>query len=278
MAALGPLDMSKWIPSFVARNKLQQDITLGTALVGMYSVCGCLDLAFQVFHSMRDTNLQSWNAMLNGLSVHGHGTMALELFQQVEQREGILPNEITFVGLLSACSHSGLVVEGRMLFNRMRNVYNIVPKIEHYGCMVDLLARAGHIEEAKNLVREMPMEPNVIVWVSLLHACRLHGDADIKSLVDERLQKLAPEDGGCFVLLSNFYAAKHCWEVVTEIRKVMKEDRVEKIPGCSSIEVDGEVHEFLVDSRTHAERDEIYDTLCLLYLHTFEERYNSGVA
>ncbi|XP_068658082.1 pentatricopeptide repeat-containing protein At1g08070, chloroplastic-like [Aristolochia californica] len=269
---IGALDMGKWIHAYVDKNKLRHDVVLGTALVDMYAKSGCIDIALQVFYSMAQRNVLSWNAIICGLAMHGYGHQALQLFTQMEQ-EHIQPNDITFVGVLSACSHIGLVEEGQRHFYRMKKKYRIVPKIEHYGCMVDVLGRAGLIEEAKQLVKSMPMEPNVVVWGSLLHACIIHGDIHEGEHVGKRLLKLSPGDGGYYAILSNIYALNGRWDEVAKMRNGMRERRLEKMPGCTSIEVDSVIHEFVANNKKHPNWHKISETLCRLTIILKDEGY-----
>ncbi|XP_058082328.1 pentatricopeptide repeat-containing protein At1g08070, chloroplastic-like [Magnolia sinica] len=269
---IGALDIGQWLHAYVDRNKLRHDVVLGTSLVDMYAKCGCIDIALQVFRGMLRKNVLSWNAMLCGLAMHGHGDHVTELFTRMELAH-VWPNDITFVAVLSACSHIGSVDEGRRQFIRMCKEFNIIPKIEHYGCMVDLLGRAGLIDEAKELIRSMPMEPNIVIWGALLSACRAHGDISAGEHVMKHLLKLAPGDGGCYVLLSNICATGNRWDLVSKMRKLMRDMGVERIPGCSSIEVNGVVHEFLVDDKAHPNWKETFEALDRLSSHLEDEGY-----
>ncbi|XP_043710578.1 pentatricopeptide repeat-containing protein At5g66520-like [Telopea speciosissima] len=272
-AQVGALDMGRWIHAYVGKNKLRHDVFLGTSLVDMYAKCGCIDTALQVFNSMPQRNVCSWNAMLGGLAMHGHGADTLALFRQMEITH-VTPNDVTFVGVLSACSHIGLVDEGHRQFDRMEEEFNITPKIEHYGCMVDILGRAGLIDEAKILIENMPMEPNVVVWGALLTACKIHGDSAVGEEVIRGLKKMALGDGGCYVLLSNIYAAGNQWGEVEKMRKMMRNiGTEEKVPGCSSIEVSSVVHEFFVNDKSHPHCREVYEVASRISKHLEVEGY-----
>ena len=272
-AQMGALEMGKWIHAYMKTNKLRNDIFLDTALVDMYAKCGCIDTAFEVFNSMPQKNLCSWNTILSGLAIHGHGFAALELFKKMESA-GVGPNDITFVAVLSACSHIGSVEEGWKKFNQMDKEFNITPKVEHYGCMVDILCRQGLISEAKELIRTMPMVPNVVIWGALLNACKVHGYTDIGEDVVGSIRKLVSEDGGCLVLLSNIFAAKNQWSEVEKMRKMMKEMGIEKkIPGYSSIELDNVIHEFFAEDRLNAKWSEISAVIERLNTHLEVEGY-----
>ncbi|KAF5188965.1 Pentatricopeptide repeat, partial [Thalictrum thalictroides] len=264
---IGALEMGKWIHSYVDRNSLKYDVFLGTSLIDMYAKCGCINVALQVFHNMSNKNACTWNAIICGLAMHGYGANVLELYKDMESAH-VKPNDVTFVGVLSACCHIGSVDEGRRQFNRMTKDFHIIPKIEHYGCMVDILGRAGLIDEAKDLITSMPMEPNIVVLGAFLGACKLHGFTNVGDDVVRHLQNIAPGDGGCYVLLSNIYADENQWDKVAKMRKLMKQRGIEKkTPGCSSIEVNSVVHEFVVDDKLHMNWREIYLIIDRLRTH-----------
>ncbi|XP_021742557.1 pentatricopeptide repeat-containing protein At4g18840-like [Chenopodium quinoa] len=270
-AQMGALDMGKWIHSHIIRHKLTTDVHLGTALVDMYAKCGGIDVAMQLFCDMTYRNICTWNALLSGLSDHGYGLSALELFREMKSY-GVAPNDVTFVAVLSACSHVGAIDEGKEQFNRMQREFNITPKIEHYGCMVDILGRGGLVKEAKELIKSMPMKPNIVIWGAFLNACRIHGYMDIDDDIVSVLCQLASEDGGAYVLLSNIFVAKSDWNLVEGLRKKIRESISEKkTPGCSSIEVNSTVHEFFVEDRLHPKWVEINDVIMGLKHHSQTE-------
>ncbi|XP_010277322.1 PREDICTED: pentatricopeptide repeat-containing protein At5g66520-like [Nelumbo nucifera] len=255
-AFLGALDQGRWIHAYVDRNKMELDRILGTALVDMYSKCGCIDTARQVFNEMPERDVYTFTSMISGLSNHGQSASAIELFVEM-QKEGVKPNEVTFICVLSACSRMGLVEEGLRFFNSMTEVYAINPGVEHYGCLVDLLGRAGMLEEAKKVVTEMPMEPDSYVLGALLNACRVHGNVELGKETVGSLMDRSLDHGGVHVLLSNIYASANQWEVVEMVRKGMEEKNVRKVPGCSLIEVDGVVHEFIAGDKSHFVMEDI---------------------
>ncbi|GAB4855583.1 hypothetical protein Ancab_024206 [Ancistrocladus abbreviatus] len=272
-AQIGALDMGKWIHAYVNENNLRNDIHLGTSLVDMYAKCGSIDIAMQLFDAMCEKNICTWNAILLGLSFHGHGHAALELFKQMEYL-GLVPNDITFVAVLSACSHVGATDEGQKQFKRMVKEFNIMPKIEHYGCMVDILGRRGLIEEAKELIKIMPMEPNIVIWGSLLNACKIHGYTEIDRDIEVHLHSLASQDGGSHVLLSNIYAAKNDWSSVENLRKMIRAHGFEKkTPGCSSIEVNSVVQEFFSEDRSNSNWIQMNEVIERLRTHLESEGY-----
>ncbi|KAL3517976.1 hypothetical protein ACH5RR_020565 [Cinchona calisaya] len=233
-AYLGALEMGEWIHTFIRRKRLRVDVVLGNALIDMYWKCGGIEAALDVFHGLQVKNIFCWNSIIVGLGMYGYGKQAIDIFVSME-REGIKPDGITFVGLLSACSHSGLVPEGRSYFSQMRSFYGIEPAIEHYGCMVDLLGRSGFLEEALELVKTMPMQPNTVVWGSLFQACQMHKDTEIGEKVTQNLLELDAHDGANYVFLSNLYASLKRWNDVNVCRKSMMERGVHKSPGCSSL-------------------------------------------
>lgn len=260
-ASLGALDLGKWVHAYIDKNlKSTNNASLWTSLIDMYAKCGCIEAAEQVFRTMHCKSLASWNAMLSGLAMHGHAERALVLFSEMA-KEGFQPDDITFVGVLSACTQAGLVDLGHRYFRSMVQAYGICPKLQHYGCMIDLLARAGKFEEAEILMKNMEMEPDGAIWGSLLSACRAHGRVELGEYVAERLFQLEPENPGAFVLLSNIYAGAGRWDDVARVRTRLNDKGMKKVPGCTSIEIDGVVHEFLVGDKLHPECEKIYRML-----------------
>ncbi|KAJ0045967.1 hypothetical protein Pint_05649 [Pistacia integerrima] len=259
-ARLGALELGEWASNLMDRNELLSNPVLGTALIDMYTKCGSMAQAWEVFRGMKDKDRVVWNAVISGFAMNGHVKAALGIFGQVEKC-GIQPDENTFVGLLCACTHAGLVDEGRKFFNGMSTVYCVSPTIEHYGCMVDLLGRSDLLDEAHRLIKSMPMEPNVIVWGALLGGCRLHKNTVLAEHVLKQLIALEPWNSGNYVLLSNIYSANRKWDDAAKIRSTMNERGIQKIPGCSWIEVDGVVHEFHVGDKLHPLSEKIYAKL-----------------
>ncbi|KAK9279058.1 hypothetical protein L1049_012733 [Liquidambar formosana] len=202
---LGALDLGEWVHDYITRKNFKVDVVLGNALIDMYCKCGSIEAALDVFHGLSMKNIFCWNSIIVGLGMNGYGEEAINAFNMME-REGIKPDGVTFVGLLSGCSHSGLVSVGRKYFSQMLDIYGIDPGIEHYGCMIDLLGRAGFLKEALELIRTMRMKPNSVVWGSLLRACQIHKDTKLSEQVTQHLLELDPCDGGNYVFLSNLYA------------------------------------------------------------------------
>ncbi|KAM5550934.1 pentatricopeptide repeat-containing protein [Rosa sericea] len=265
-ANLGVLELGKWVHAYVDRNQIEADRYIGNALVDMYAKCGSIDRAFTVFQGMKRRDVYSYTAMIVGLAMHGEVEVALDIFSEMP-RMGIQPDVVTFVGVLAACSHGGLVAEGQKYFRDMSTVYNLTPQTEHYGCMVDLLGRAGLINEAEEFVNNMPIEPDAFVWGALLGACRIHGKVELAETVMKKLLKVEPERDGAYVLMSNIYSSANKWRDAVQLRRAMKEKNVTKTPGCSSIELEGVVHEFRKGDKSHKRSKHIYKLLDEIISH-----------
>ncbi|XP_058092632.1 pentatricopeptide repeat-containing protein At4g18840-like [Magnolia sinica] len=242
---LGALEQGEWIRAYIESNRIGLDAILGTALMDMYAKCGKIERALSVFKSMEERDVGAWNSIISSLGIHGFGKKAMVLFSEMMESE-IVPVELTFVSILSACRHSGLVEEGRRCFHLMTEVYDIVPKVEHYGCMVDLLGRAGLLDEAKELIEAMDADSSVPMWGALLGACSRLGNLEMGEYAAKHLLELDHSDPSCYVILSNMYASVGRWDAAIEVRRRMRDDGIDKLPGCSSIEVNGVVHEFRV--------------------------------
>ncbi|GLT83326.1 hypothetical protein SLE2022_016210 [Rubroshorea leprosula] len=259
-ANLGALEFGEKVHGYIEEHGYDRAINLCNSLVSMYSRCGCLDKAFEVFNGMQEKNVVSWSAMISGMAMNGHGKEAVEAFLEM-QRMGIPPDCQTFTGVLSACSHGGLIDEGLEFFNGMTKEFGILPNIHHYGCMVDLLGRAGRLDMAYQLIVCMKVKPDATIWRTLLGACRIYGDIKLGECVVRQLIELKAEEAGDYVLLLNMYSSAGKWEKVIELRKFMKEKGIQTTPGCSTIEFKGVVHEFVVDDFSHPRKDEIYKML-----------------
>ncbi|MQL77813.1 hypothetical protein Taro_010207 [Colocasia esculenta] len=259
-AQLGAMDMGRWIHTYMNKNGVGLNFHLATSLIDMYSKCGDLEKALEVFHSAGEKDVFVWSAMIAGLGMYGEGKAAIDLFLQMQEAR-VRPNGVTFINVLASCSHAGLVEEGKRYFEEMLPVYGVEPGIEHYGVMADILARAGRFEEATGLIARMPMTPHASIWGALLGACAIHGNTRLGEEAGDRLLELEPGNDGAYVLLSNLYAKSGRWESVGRLRKEMKDRGVRKEPGCSSMEVDGVVHEFLVGDISHPHRDKVYAKL-----------------
>ncbi|KAL1205348.1 Pentatricopeptide repeat-containing protein [Cardamine amara subsp. amara] len=260
-AKIGALTLGKRVHVYMIKAGLTRNLHSNNVLLDFYARCGRVEEAKTLFDEMVEKNSVSWTSLIVGLAVNGFGKEAIELFTNMESKEGLLPCEITFVGILYACSHCGMVKEGFEYFRRMREEYKIEPRIEHFGCMVDLLARAGQVKKAYEYIMKMPMQPNVVIWRTLLGACTIHGDSDLAELARMQILQLEPNHSGDYVLLSNMYASEQRWSDVQKIRKQMLSDGVRKVPGHSLVEVGNRVHEFLIGDKSHPQSDEIYAKL-----------------
>ncbi|KAK4373248.1 hypothetical protein RND71_008632 [Anisodus tanguticus] len=262
-AHLGSLDIGIWIHKYVEKLRMPLSCKLGTALIDMYAKCGCLDIAEKMFDEMPQRDLICWNAMISGFAMNGNGLEALNLFNEM-QSSGIRPDDVTFVSMFTACSYAGMANEGLNLLNLMCNVYRIEPKGEHCGCIIDILSRAGLLEEARNIVQHMPNSSvpseEAIAWRALLSACGNHGLVDLAEDAAEIIVKLE-RHSGAYVLLSNIYAAAGKHDHARRIRKKMKSEYIDKVPGCSSLEINGIVHEFIAGERTHPQLVQIHELL-----------------
>ncbi|KAI3900574.1 hypothetical protein MKW92_029552 [Papaver armeniacum] len=218
---------------FQAKTLEKSDILMSNSLVDMYGKCGRMDLAHRVFERVVYRNVSTWTSLITGYAMHGCVSEALDCFRDM-RLDGVAPNSVTFIGVLSACVHGGLVSEGKNYFDMMKQTYGINPKIQHYGVMVDLLGRAGLIEEAKVMVERMPMKPNAVIWGALMGACEKYGNVEMGEYVAKKLEELEPWNDGAYVVLSNIYAGVGLWKEVARVREMMNKKRIEKIPGYSS--------------------------------------------
>ncbi|CAN6220150.1 unnamed protein product [Urochloa humidicola] len=249
-ASLGALPQGRALHASVEQRLVEEDVYLATALVDMYMKCGRVDEANIVFQRMGERDVHTWSAMISGLAFNGMGKVALEYFCQMKH-DGFQPNSVTYIAVLTACSHSCLLNEGRLYFNEMRSLHRIHPQIEHYGCMIDLLARSGLLDEAMDLVQTMPMQPNAVIWGSILSACRVHKKIDLARHAAENLLKLEPDEDAVYVQLYNIYIDSRQWVDASRIRLLMEEQGVKKTAGYSSITVAGQVHRFVVNDQSH---------------------------
>lgn len=260
---LGALQQGMRIHGRVMKNCLYLDLFVGTCLIDMYGKCGRLDDAMSLFYEVPRKSSVPWNAIISCHGIHGHGDKALELFKNMLFTE-VKPDHVTFVSLLSACSHSGLVDEGQRYFHAMQKEYGIKPSLKHYGCMVDLFGRAGHLETAYNFIKNMPVQPDASIWGALLGACRIHGNVDLGKFASDSLFEVETENVGYYVLLSNIYANFGKWEGVDKVRSLARDKGLRKTPGWSSIEAKNKVDVFYTGNQSHPKSEEIYTELRLL--------------
>ncbi|KAG2324092.1 hypothetical protein Bca52824_006820 [Brassica carinata] len=264
-AHLGVLDIGKEVHMYTVLNGFVLDVYIGSALVDMYSKCGSLDRALVVFFNLPVKNLFCWNSIIEGLAAHGYAHKAMKMVGKMEM-ESVKPNSVTFVSVLTACTHAGLVEEGRKIYRSMSDEYSIVPNIEHYGCMVALFSKAGLIQEALGLIESMEFEANAVIWGALLDGCRLHRNLEIAEIAFNKLIVLEPRNSGYYSLLISMYAGENRWGDVAEVRGKMRELGIEKIcPGASWIQLDKRVHLFAAADKSHSASDEVYMLLDEMY-------------
>ncbi|KAL8216014.1 hypothetical protein R6Q57_022851 [Mikania cordata] len=272
-AEIGDLKMGRWIHSYIDRNwhinNQKRTVRLNNALLHMYAGCGVIYDAYELFKRMPLKSTISWTTMISGFAKQGRGEDALNIFQWMESKkdDSSKPDAITMLVVLYACSHSGLVEQGRHIFKYMNKIWGIEPKIEHYGCMVDLLSRAGLLDEACKLVEAMPMEPNDAIWGALLGGCRIHKNVNLAFQIGQKLGNLNLDDdkaAAYLVLLSNVYAGAKRWKDVADLREKMVELALRKTPGRSWVQIGESVHEFSAGDWSHEHESLIYDMLVLV--------------
>ncbi|XP_057791857.1 pentatricopeptide repeat-containing protein At2g03880, mitochondrial-like isoform X2 [Salvia miltiorrhiza] len=259
-SGLASLEGGRQLHSLAVKAGLSTDIFVSSALVDMYGKCGYIDDAEILFGGMKLRDTVMWNTMICGYSQHGEGDKALQAFSKM-MNDRLLPDGITFLGILSACSHMGLVEEGKKYFHSMSESYGISPSIEHYACLIDVLGRAGRFDEVECLIEDMELTPNALIWENVLGACRLHGNVELGEKAAEKLFQMDPETDSNYVLLSNLYAAKGRWDDASKIRASMSSKGVKKEPGCSWVEVDAQVHVFLSQDASHPRLSDIHQKL-----------------
>ncbi|KDP36525.1 hypothetical protein JCGZ_08908 [Jatropha curcas] len=257
---LGAFKEGEKVHGYIGENKLDMNVQVCNAVIDMYAKCGYADKAYSVFESMScGKSLVTWNTMIMAFAMHGEGYKALELFKQMN-RAGINPDDVSYLAVICACNHAGLVEDGYRLFKSMeRN--GVAPNVKHYGSVVDLLGRAGKLQEAYDVINSMPMMPDIVLWQTLLGACRTYKNVELAELVSQKLVEMGSNHDGDFVLLSNVYAAQERWGDVGRVREAMKKRDVKKVPGLSYIEERGVVHKFYNGDKSHGNWREIYDKL-----------------
>ncbi|PSS18067.1 Pentatricopeptide repeat-containing protein [Actinidia chinensis var. chinensis] len=266
------LGLGREIHGHVIRAIMDRNILVGNGLINMYTKCGSLNEALLVFGKIDGRDLVSWNLMIAGYGMHGLGNNALKTFEQMI-KAGYRPDVITFIAVLSACSHAGLVAEGRNLFDEMTRDFGIEPQVEHYACIVDLLGRAGLLQEASDMVRSMPMEPNAYVWGALLNSCRMWKNTGVAEEIASWVFSLDSETTGSYMLVTNIYASTGRWEDYARVRVSAKTKGLKKIPGQSWIEVKKKVHMFSAWNAFEIGMEEVYEILRDLGLHMEVEGY-----
>ncbi|KAK7302967.1 hypothetical protein RJT34_13864 [Clitoria ternatea] len=271
--SLAALEIGKGIHGHILRNRYSSDLHVANAIVDMYVKCGSLGHAHVLFNMMPEKDLISWTVMITGYGMHGFGNEAVATFQKM-RNAGIKPDEITFTSILYACSHSGLLNEGWKFFDSMTSEFSIEPKLEHYACMVDLLARTGNLSKAYRFIKTMPVKPDATIWGALLCGCRIHHDVELAEKVAEHVFELEPENTGYYVLLANIYAEEEKWEEVKKLRERIGKQGLKKNPGCSWIEVQGKFTIFISADTAHPQAKRIVSLLKSLRSKMKNEGYS----
>ncbi|KAJ9684980.1 hypothetical protein PVL29_017131 [Vitis rotundifolia] len=256
-AARAALIEGKQVQAVLCKTGIGSNIFVISSLIDMYAKCGIIEEAYIVFSSVEEKNVVLWNAMISGFSRHVRSLEAMIYFEKMQQM-GLCPNEITYISVLTACSHLGLVEKGRKYFDLMIRVHNVSPNVLHYSCMVDILGRAGLLHEAKDLIDRMPFDATASMWGSLLASCRIYRNLELAEVAAKHLFEIEPHNAGNHVLLSNIYAANNRWEEVARARNLLKESEAKKERGKSWIEIKHQVHSFMVGERNHPRIVEIY--------------------
>lgn len=259
-ADIAALPAGKELHGFSLRNGFESNDKVKTALVDMYAKSGSVKVARTLFERLGEKRVVSWNAMITGYAMHGYAAEALDLFEKMKGGSAV-PDHITFVGVLGACSHGGLLDKGLMFFDFMVREYHIEPTVQHYTCMVDLLGHCGQLNKAYDLIKEMKVMADSGVWGALLNSCKIHGHVELAELAVEKLMELEPDEAGYYVILSNIYAQAGMWEGVARLRKLMIDKGIKKSIACSWIEVRNKVHAFLSGDTSHPSSAAIYAEL-----------------
>ncbi|KAL5843629.1 hypothetical protein ACOSQ4_009587 [Xanthoceras sorbifolium] len=274
---LGALKEGEKIHQYIKDEKLDANVIVCNAVIDMYAKCGFVDKAFVVFDSIKcKKSLITWNTMVMAFAMHGHGAKALEIFEQMGQAY-VKPDAVSYLAALCACNHAGLVDDGVRLFNSMSE-NGVNPNMKHYGSVVDLLGRAGRLQEAYDIVKSMPMVPDVVLWQTLLGTCQIYGNVEIAEIASRELVEMGSNNCGDFVLLSNVYAAHERWKDVRRVRDAMKNRDVKKVPAFSYIEVDGVINKFFTGDKSHARWREIYEKLDEIRFRIKEYGYVAGTS
>lgn len=266
-AQLGSVEGGESIGSFVESQCLDSDIRVASALLSMYSKCGNMERARKVFEKMPQKDVVSWNSMIMGLAINGFAEEAIAHYEKMKEI-GVKPDDITFVGLLTACSHAGLLDLGLHFFEMMRVEHIFFPKIEHYACIVDLFCRSGKLKLAFDFICQMEVQPNAVIWGTLLAASKIHLNVEIAEICVDKLVELEPENSGNYVLLSNIYASVGRWQEALMVRNLMKGKKLYKTGAYSWIELENRVHKFLVGDTSHSKCEYVYNTAYGLALHS----------
>lgn len=272
-ANLALLDQGRLFHSLGLKLGWDFDICVGNALVNMYAKSGSIYDARLAFDGMPGHDVMSWNTLIHGYAQHGHGVEALRVFDEMVESGCVKPNHATFVGVLSACNHVGYLEEALWYFRAMDSHYSVPPSLSHYACIVDMMGRAGRLNEAAQIIDKMPFEPDSVIWKSLLGSCAVHKNLELGKIAAMRAIELSPKDSANYILISNLHAAFGEWEKAEQMRKMMEENGVKKDAGWSWIEICSEVHAFTARDRSHPRTEAIYNQLDELIKELKEDGY-----
>ncbi|XP_027330767.1 pentatricopeptide repeat-containing protein At1g11290, chloroplastic-like [Abrus precatorius] len=266
-AKIGALHYVRYLHGYSLKTSLDSLKSLKTSFLSSYAKCGCIEMARKLFDEEKSSHrdIIAWNSMISAYSKHGEWFRCFDLYNQMKL-SNIMPDQVTFLGLLTACVNSGLVNEGKEIFKEMVGIYGYQPSQEHHACMVDLLGRAGQIDEASEIIETIPFESDARVYGPLLSACKMHSETRLAELAAQKLINMEPKNAGNYVLLSNIYAAAGKWDKVAKMRSFLRERGLKKTPGCSWLELNGKVHEFRVADQSHPRWEDIYSILKVLEL------------
>nr|GEU32124.1 pentatricopeptide repeat-containing protein At3g46790, chloroplastic [Tanacetum cinerariifolium] len=270
--ALAALEQGKLLHAYILRRSLDSVLPVIASLITMYARCSNLEVAKRVFDQMIKRDVVSWNALISSYGMNGFGEQAIEIYNEMLHNK-IKPNPITIVSILGACSHAGLVDEGKRLFESITKEHNMRPTVEHYACMVDLLGRANRLDEAAKIVQDMRMEPGPKVWGSLLGSCRIHCNVELAERASKRLFKLEPTNAGNYVLLAEVYASAHLWDEVLRVKKLLQNQGLEKKSGCSWIEVNRKIYSFASVDEFNPHIEQLHAFLLQLSMEMKEQGY-----
>ncbi|KAG8489689.1 hypothetical protein CXB51_017711 [Gossypium anomalum] len=272
-ANLASLSLGKQIHSFVIRSGYMSNVFSGSALLDMYAKCGSIKDSIQLFQDMSERNIVSWNALISAHAQNGDAKATLDSFEKMVQ-SGFQPDSVSFLSVLSACSHCGLVQEGLRYFRTMTKIHNLVPKKEHYASMVDMLCRSGRFNEAEKLMDEMPFDPDEIMWSSVLNSCRIHKNQELaRKAADQLFRMEVLRDAAAYVSMSNIYAAAGQWDNVGKVKKAMRERGIRKVPAYSWVEIRHKLHVFSANDMLHPQMEEIRKKIEMLSKQMEKEGY-----
>ncbi|KAJ8490755.1 hypothetical protein OPV22_012476 [Ensete ventricosum] len=274
-ANLALLDQGRQLHSLSLKLGCDHDVCMGNSLITMYAKCGCIKDSESVFDNMHAHDILSWNSLIHGYSYNGHGVEALKVIDKMLETSCSIPDESTFLGILVGCNHAGCVDEAVGYFKIMNDHYGIIPSASHYACMIDMIGRAGRLEEAHHIIEQMPFEPDITMWKALLGSCILHRNLELGKLAAEKIFELTPTDSASYVLLSNLHALHGEWQEAERVRRKMDENEVQKAAGWSWIQINNEVHAFVARDKSHPKFALIYERLEELFKIIKDERYSS---